>query len=85
MSQRASLPQSPIRSVVDPSSLVTVPMETSRLDMSPSSTRSHISAYHTGDFPQPPSTHQGIYPVDSQYGESVCLNVIRSLESVVTS
>ena len=82
MSQRASLPQSPISSVVDPWPLVTVPMETSRLDMSPSSTRSHISAHHTGDSPQPPSTHQRIYPMDSQYGESVCLNVMYSLESV---
>ena len=81
MSQEASMFQSSISSVVDPLSLVTVTME-SRPDMSPSSTYSCISAHHTGDSPQPPSTHQRIYPMDSQYGESVCLNVMYSLESV---
>ena len=63
---------------MDPSSLVTVPMETSRLDMSPNSTHSHISACHMEDSPQPLST----YPIEPQYGESVCLNVMYSLESV---
>ena len=76
MSQRASLSQSPISSVVDPSSLDAVPMETSRPDMSLSSTHSHISAYHTGDSPQPPYTIQRTHPMDPQHGESVCLNVM---------
>ena len=81
MSQRASLPQSPISSVVDPSSLVTVHMETSRPDMSPSSTHSHTSAHHTGDSPQPPYTLQRTHPIDPQYGESVCLDVMYSSTS----
>ena len=76
MSQRASLSQSPISSVMDPSSSVTVPMETSRPDMSPNSTRSHISAHHTGDFPQPSYTLRRTHSIDPQYGESVCLNVM---------
>ena len=78
MSQRASLPQSPISSVVDPLSLVTVPMETSRSAMSLGSTHSHISARYTGDSPQPPYTHQRTHPIDPQYGESVCLDVMYS-------
>ena len=81
MSQRASLPQSPISSVVDPLSLVTVPMETSRPAMSPSSTHSHTSARHTGDSPQPPSTCQRTLPIAPQYGESVCLDVMYSSTS----
>ena len=77
MSQRASLPQSPVSSVVDPSSLVTVHMETSRPDMSPSSTHSHTSARHMGDSPQPPTLWR-THPIDPQYGESVCLDVMYS-------
>ena len=75
MSQRASLPQSPISSVgvaVDPLSLLTVTMETSRSDMSPSSTRSHTSARLMG---------QRTHPIDPQYGESVCLDVMYSSTS----
>ena len=83
MSQRASLPQSSISSVVGPLSLVTVPMETSRPDMSPSSTHSHISAHHSGDSPQPPYTLQRKHPIDPQYGESVCLDVMNFLRVVV--
>ena len=75
MSQRASLSQSPISSVVDSSSLVTVPMETS------SSTHGHTSAHHSGDSPQPPSTCQRTHPIDPQYGESVCLDVMYSSTS----
>ena len=80
MSQRASLSQSPISSVVDPSSFDAVPMETSRSDMYPSSTHSHIGAHHSGDSPQPPYTLRKTYPRDPQYGESVCLNVMHYLE-----
>ena len=61
---------------MDRLSLVTVPMETSRPDMSPSSTGSCASARHTGDSPQPPSTCQITHPIDPQYSESVCLNVM---------
>ena len=80
MSQRAPLPQSPISSVVDPLSLVTVPMETSRPDMSPSSTHSHTSAHRTRDSPQPSCTLRRTHPIDPQYGgESMCLNVVHFL------
>ena len=80
MSQRASLSQCPVSSVGNPSSLVTVPMETSSPDMSPSSTRSHLSAHHTGDSPQPSYTLQRTHPIYPQYGESVCLNVMYYIE-----
>ena len=68
---------------MDPSSLVTVPMETSRPDMSPSSTHSHINAHHSGDSPQTPYTLQRTHRIVPQYGQSVCLNVMYSLRVLV--
>ena len=66
---------------MDPSSLATVSMETSRSDMSLSNTHSHISAHHTGDSPQSPSTYPTTHFIDPKYSESFCFNAMYSSTS----